>query len=721
MIPDRTAHLALRTPDGADRTPQEVHDAVEAARVAGRLDLLVDGPEPTASRALLGALRQARDAGLRPVVVTDGRALATARRLDALLEAGCVGLRVVLPAPDDADPHATACLDALGGHALDGALLVRLDAAEAARVRAWVDRAARHAVRLLLAPVTEAAEGRAAVHAGPAVVQAVDAAWRHAAEVGVLLEVEGLSVVPAPVEADLLPPTVDRAFVEAWDRGVLPPSASTGVRLVGPALPDVLERSGSLRQTALGLAAAGVGAVDLPACLGGRDAGELPRARQPGCAPCPRGDVCPGPPEATAALDDTHPPPAWEGLAGARRVVILVPWHNDQLLVASTLPALAEALRGRGVDAEVRGPWDLPFQTDDLRARPQVGAARRAWWFAVRTITRGPDRLATYTPPPDRLGHPFRWAEDPARAAALDEAWWRELDLSDADALIVPGWTAARRAWEHPTRRPDATLVVADLHMLEGCAAWAEARMPDGGEAKTGAWWPEGRLLVHACFPRFQTLYRGLGVPLERVVWRPFPVHLGHVPAGPEPATCEAILAAGRHARDFATLRAAVAQVQGALHPVRVHAEPADTGPAAPGWEPLGMAELPDLVDAIRQCRFVVVPLLPGVATAAGISIAALALAAGRPVLASRTPAMLDHVRHGHDGLLVEPGDPQALAEALRALDTDGALLARLAAGAREAGRRLSVEAWASELLHGSAGPAPVPAPGANGGTRYAW
>jgi glycogen synthase len=65
------------------------------------------------------------------------------------------------------------------------------------------------------------------------------------------------------------------------------------------------------------------------------------------------------------------------------------------------------------------------------------------------------------------------------------------------------------------------------------------------------------------------------------------------------------------------------------------------------------------------------------------------ALCRGRPVVASRVGGIRDLVRDGENGILVEPGDTAALADALVRVLSDRQLAERLAAGARP-----SVEAW---------------------------
>jgi len=59
------------------------------------------------------------------------------------------------------------------------------------------------------------------------------------------------------------------------------------------------------------------------------------------------------------------------------------------------------------------------------------------------------------------------------------------------------------------------------------------------------------------------------------------------------------------------------------------------------------------------------------------------AMATGCVVIASRTGGIPELVEHGETGLLVEPGDSEAIAATLDRLLTSGDLRARLAAAAR--------------------------------------
>ena len=90
---------------------------------------------------------------------------------------------------------------------------------------------------------------------------------------------------------------------------------------------------------------------------------------------------------------------------------------------------------------------------------------------------------------------------------------------------------------------------------------------------------------------------------------------------------------------------------------------------------------------SLATCDAIVLPYvqprtMPGLASTS--SAALDALAAGVPVVATSVRAMSETVRDGVDGLLVAPGDREALTDALRRLRDDADLRATLRAGARE-------------------------------------
>ena len=83
-----------------------------------------------------------------------------------------------------------------------------------------------------------------------------------------------------------------------------------------------------------------------------------------------------------------------------------------------------------------------------------------------------------------------------------------------------------------------------------------------------------------------------------------------------------------------------------------------------------------DARDLLAACDAFVLP-----ARREGLGVAALeAMAAARPVVASRVGGLAEAVVDGRTGILVEPGDARALADAIERLARDPALRARLGA-----------------------------------------
>jgi MoaA/NifB/PqqE/SkfB family radical SAM enzyme/SAM-dependent methyltransferase len=175
------------------------------------------------------------------------------------------------------------------------------------------------------------------------------------------------------------------------------------------------------------------------------------------------------------------------------------------------------------------------------------------------------------------------------------------------------------------------------------------------------------------------------------------------------------VFAGGRSLRDYATLAAAVPALGAPLHVVGApeHAALFD-GAAGVTFE--ADLNVTAFHRAMARARVVVVPLEQTEMSAGHLTIAA-AHRMGKPVVATRVPGVVGYVEHGHNGLLVPPGEPAALAQAIRALLDDDALAQRLgeAGRASELSRCATFEdlllGLAESVLHAERGSAVEPPP----------
>jgi glycosyltransferase involved in cell wall biosynthesis len=94
--------------------------------------------------------------------------------------------------------------------------------------------------------------------------------------------------------------------------------------------------------------------------------------------------------------------------------------------------------------------------------------------------------------------------------------------------------------------------------------------------------------------------------------------------------------------------------------------------------------DYPELRDAYARAKVVVIPVLQ-TDFQAGITSVLEAMAMGKAVVTTTTEGRQPVVRDGYTGLLVPPGDPGALREAVSNLLRDPAERARLGANARRA------------------------------------
>lgn len=92
-----------------------------------------------------------------------------------------------------------------------------------------------------------------------------------------------------------------------------------------------------------------------------------------------------------------------------------------------------------------------------------------------------------------------------------------------------------------------------------------------------------------------------------------------------------------------------------------------------------------DLLEYYRRADLMVAPSCERDGFADGIPVVLMeAMAMEIPVVSTRVSGIPELVRDGETGLLVEPDDPQGLAEAIAHLLSDRALARRLAVAGRE-------------------------------------
>jgi len=347
-------------------------------------------------------------------------------------------------------------------------------------------------------------------------------------------------------------------------------------------------------------------------------------------------------------------------------VHLLAPPLHDRIFSSSTLPALVDLFKARGREVVVHRP---------SLTLPTVGVLRRLW------DRKRPEEVAE---------EEFKRRRNPG--------WVRALDFSGADLIIAPGFLHGSGLIGHPTLPATARVLIADFHALEGVQAFASAARRQSGSGRD--WWPGEQWVVHSCFPAHASLYRNAGVPLRAVHWRPYPVHTPDMAADIEN---DAAYVGGNHRRDQYSLAAAYRRV-GADIPVPIlysgdvpvrSIEPLKYHPAVPAAE---------FTRLLTRSPFAVVSLNPSPRHPAGITVFSIALAAGRPVIATRSPSTTSHLRDGVDSVLLPVGDVDALAAAIGRLHTDVAFYRALAEGARASAERLSAATWCQEILTPSLG-----------------
>lgn len=209
------------------------------------------------------------------------------------------------------------------------------------------------------------------------------------------------------------------------------------------------------------------------------------------------------------------------------------------------------------------------------------------------------------------------------------------------------------------------------------------------------------RVLVHSR-RQVELASAELGIPRDRVRFVPYCADTGFWSAAPPSSSEPLVVSAGREHRDYATLATACRDL-----PVRVHIaagslfSPSATHTQPESWPAgfsVGFADHVTLRDWYARAAVVAVPLVP-TDFQAGVTTILEAMSMARPVVVSATAGQRDVVEDGVTGVMVPPGDPGALREALERLLASPAERARLGANARAAvEERFSLDRYAACL-----------------------
>jgi glycosyltransferase involved in cell wall biosynthesis len=343
--------------------------------------------------------------------------------------------------------------------------------------------------------------------------------------------------------------------------------------------------------------------------------------------------------------------------------------------------ARAVAARGHRVDVVLPHHPDLRRGADEpVRFHPYRYVPWDAWsvWGYARSLQA------------DVTVRPAAWLLAPLAGLALRAAVGALLQEHRFDVLHVH-WVVPNAAFLTDVVRAHGVPLVVSLHGSD--VFLAERLAPARGLARA-AFHQAGA--VTACSADLAGRARALGAPAERLHTVPYGVDLrAFAPpdgAGPRSHGPLRVLAVGRlvEKKGFQTLVEATAEGR-ALEvciagegDLREDLQRLAVERNAP-VRLVGALDRAAVAEAMAEADVVAVPsVVDRAGNVDGLPNVLLeAMAAGKPVVASRVAGIPDVVTDEVNGLLVPPGDPAALAEALRRLAAEPALRARLGEAAR--------------------------------------
>lgn len=156
-------------------------------------------------------------------------------------------------------------------------------------------------------------------------------------------------------------------------------------------------------------------------------------------------------------------------------------------------------------------------------------------------------------------------------------------------------------------------------------------------------------------------------------------------------------VAIGSYLRDYRTLLAAWRQLPPGMLPLKLMGAKLRVGNLPPGVELLDWIPIDDFKRVVARARLVVLPLKSKKYAYGQMSLLQ-AMAMAKAVVVSRVPSVVDYVSDGVDALVVEPGDTDALAQAVAALHSDPDRISTLEAAARATAERFNEARMAADI-----------------------
>jgi glycosyltransferase involved in cell wall biosynthesis len=261
------------------------------------------------------------------------------------------------------------------------------------------------------------------------------------------------------------------------------------------------------------------------------------------------------------------------------------------------------------------------------------------------------------------------------------------------DAVVLDGSARRDQAAAALLRlrpRPPA-IVIAD-------STWKRTEGIDMTLNRLGIRIIDGRRTSFCVLTRFETqsFPRTWGLRSSRVCFTPWPATLKDA----LPSTDNGrVFAGGNSLRDYRPLIAAARSIDAPVDIVTTVLDPGDLGPLA-GNLTIGPRPQAEYDEMLRAAAVVVVPLAAREDRASGQTTYANAMARGKAIVITDTPGVRDYISDGETGLIVAPGDEDAMAGAVCRLLADHAERARIGAAAREHARsELTLTRYATRLL----------------------